>query len=193
MAKVELKRPIVEEISANLEGAAGVVLVDHCGLTVEQDTQLRRQMRAEGIIYKVYKNTMLNFAIKGTEYEPLAQHLEGPSAVAISKTDATAPARIIANFAKTADKLEIKAGVVEGNYYDAKGMTAIASIPSREVLLGRLLGSMNSPVASFARVVKTDRREQRGIRTARPYRQERHPAQRGREIRERSYDYYNWR
>ncbi len=154
MAKVELKRPIVEEISANLEGAAGVVLVDHCGLTVEQDTQLRRQMRAEGIIYKVYKNTMLNFAIKGTEYEPLAQHLEGPSAVAISKTEATAPARIIANFAKTADKLEIKAGVVEGNYYDAKGMTAIASIPSREVLLGRLLGSMNSPVASFARVVK---------------------------------------
>ncbi len=131
-----------------------MVLVDYCGLTVEQDTQLRRQMRAEGIIYKVYKNTMLNFAIKGTEYEPLAQHLEGPSAVAISKTDATAPARIIANFAKTADKLEIKAGVVEGNYYDAKGMTAIASIPSREVLLGRLLGSMNSPVASFARVVK---------------------------------------
>ena len=129
-------------------------MVDYCGLTVEQDTQLRRQMRAEGIIYKVYKNTMLNFAIKGTEYEPLAQHLEGPSAVAISKTDATAPARIIANFAKTADKLEIKAGVVEGNYYDAKGMTAIASIPSREVLLGRLLGSMNSPVASFARVVK---------------------------------------
>ena len=126
MAKVELKRPIVEEIAANLEGAAGVVLVDHCGLTVEQDTQLRRQMRAEGIIYKVYKNTMLNFAIKG---------------------------RIIANFAKTADKLEIKAGVVEGNYYDAKGMTAIANVPSREVLLGRLLGSMNSPIANFARVI----------------------------------------
>ena len=69
MAKVELKKPIVEEISANLEGAAGVVLVDHCGLTVEQDTQLRKQMRAEGIVYKVYKNTMLNFAIKGTEFE----------------------------------------------------------------------------------------------------------------------------
>ena len=153
MAKVELKRPIVEEISANLKDAAGVVLVDHCGLTVEQDTQLRRLMRAEGIIYKVYKNTMLNFAIKGTEFEPLAQHLEGPSAVAISKTDATAPARVIANFAKTADKLEIKAGVVEGNYYDAKGMTAIANVPSREVLLGRLLGSMNSPIANFARVV----------------------------------------
>lgn len=153
MAKVELKRPIVEEISANLEGAVGVVLVDHCGLTVEQDTQLRKQMRAEGIVYKVYKNTMLNFAIKGTEFEPLAANLEGPSAVAISKTDATAPARIVANFAKTANKLEIKAGVVEGNYYDAKGMTAIANVPSREVLLGRLLGSMNSPVANFARVL----------------------------------------
>ena len=153
MAKVEIKKPIIDEISANLEGAAGVVLVDHCGLTVEQDTQLRRQMRAEGIVYKVYKNTMLNFAIKGTEFEPLEKHLEGPSAVAISKTDATAPARIIANFAKTADKLEIKAGIVEGKYYDAKEMTAIANIPSREVLLGKLLGSMNSPIANLARVL----------------------------------------
>ena len=105
MAKVELKKPVVDEISANLEGAAGVVLVDHCGLTVEQDTQLRKQMREEGIVYKVYKNTMLNFAIKGTEFEPLSQHLEGPSAIAISKTDATAPARIVANFAKKAEKL----------------------------------------------------------------------------------------
>ena len=152
MAKVELKRPIIEEIAANLEGAAGVVLVDHCGLTVEQDTQLRKQMREEGIIYKVYKNTMLNFAIKGTEFEPLSQHLEGPSAVAISKTDATAPARIIAKFAKTADKLEIKAGVVEGNYYDAKGMVAIANVPSREVLLGRLLGSMKSPIGNLRNI-----------------------------------------
>ncbi|HBN56191.1 MAG TPA: 50S ribosomal protein L10 [Lachnospiraceae bacterium] len=153
MAKVEIKKPVIDEISANLEGAAGVVLVDHCGLTVEQDTQLRRQMRAEGIVYKVYKNTMLNFAIKGTEFEPLEKHLEGPSAVAISKTDATAPARIVANFAKTADKLEIKAGIVEGKYYDAKEMTAIANIPSREVLLGKLLGSMNSPIANLARVL----------------------------------------
>ena len=153
MAKVEIKQPIIDEISANLEGAAGVVLVDHCGLTVEQDTQLRRQMRAEGIVYKVYKNTMLNFAIKGTEFEPLEKHLEGPSAVAISKTDATAPARIVANFAKTADKLEIKAGIVEGKYYDAKEMTAIANIPSREILLGKLLGSMNSPIAILARVL----------------------------------------
>ena len=153
MAKVELKRPIVEEIAANLEGAAGVVLVDHCGLTVEQDTQLRKQMRAEGIIYKVYKNTMLNFAINGTEFEPLSQHLEGPSAVAISKTDATAPARILCKFAKEADKLEVKAGIVEGAVYDAAGIAEIAKIPSREELLSRLLGSMQSPVANLARVL----------------------------------------
>ena len=153
MAKVEIKQPIIDEISANLEGAAGVVLVDHCGLTVEQDTQLRRQMRAEGIVYKVYKNTMLIFEIKGTVFEPFENHLDGPSAVAISKTDATAPARIVANFAKTADKLEIKAGIVEGKYYDAKEMTAIANIPSREILLGKLLGSMNSPIANLARVL----------------------------------------
>ena len=153
MAKVELKRPIVEEIAANLEGAAGVVLVDHCGLTVEQDTQLRRQMRAEGIIYKVYKNTMLNFAIKGTEFEPLAQHLEGPSAVAISKTDATAPARIICKFSKTAQALEVKAGVVEGTVYDANGVAELSKIPGREELLSKLLGSLQSPITNLARVL----------------------------------------
>jgi len=153
MAKIELKKPIVDEISANLEGANCVVLVDACGLTVEQDTQLRKQMRAEGITYKVYKNTMLNLAVKGSEFEPLAKHFSGPSAIAISKTDATAPARIVAEFAKTADKLEIKAGIVEGTYYDADGMKAIAAVPSREVLLGKLLGSLKSPIANFARVL----------------------------------------
>ena len=153
MAKIELKQPVVEEISAGVKDAASVVLVDYRGLTVEQDTQLRKSLREAGVSYKVYKNTMLNFAIKGTEFEPLSQHLEGPSAIAISKTDATAPARIVANFAKKAEKLEIKAGVVEGNYYDAKGMTAIANVPSREVLLGKLLGSIQSPITNFARVI----------------------------------------
>ena len=153
MAKVELKQPIVNEISDSIKDAQAVVLVNYSGLTVEQDTVLRKEIRESGVQYKVYKNTMLNFAIKGTEFEPLSQHLEGPSAIAISKTDATAPARIVANFAKKAEKLEIKAGVVEGNYYDAKGMTAIANVPSREVLLGKLLGSIQSPIANFARVI----------------------------------------
>ncbi|MCI9144154.1 MAG: 50S ribosomal protein L10, partial [Lachnospiraceae bacterium] len=106
-----------------------------------------------GITYKVYKNTFMNFAFKGTEFEGLAPYLEGPSAVAISTEDATAPARVLSEFAKTADKLEIKAGVVEGTLYDAKGMATIASIPSREVLISKLLGSLQSPVANFARVL----------------------------------------
>jgi len=153
MAKVELKQPIVEEISAGIKDAQSVVLVDYRGLTVEQDTQLRKQLREAGVVYKVYKNTMMNFAFKGTDFEGLAPYLNGPSAMAYSTTDATAPARVLAEFAKKAPKLEIKAGVVEGNVYDAKGMEAIASIPSREVLISRLLGSMQSPIANFARVM----------------------------------------
>ena len=153
MAKVELKKPIVDEISASIKDAQSVVLVDYRGLTVEQDTQLRRNLREAGITYKVYKNTFMNFAFKGTEFEGLTQYLEGPSAVAISTDDATAPARVLSEFAKTADKLEIKAGVVEGTVYDAKGMASIASIPSRDVLISRLLGSMQSPITNFARVM----------------------------------------
>ena len=153
MAKVELKQPIIQEISDHVKDAASVVLVDYRGLTVIQDTQLRRQLREAGIVYKVYKNTMMNFAFKDTEFEPLTESLEGPSAIAISKDDATAPARIISNFAKTAPALEIKAGVVEGGFYDAEGMKAIASVPSRDELLAKLLGSIQSPVANFARVI----------------------------------------
>ena len=153
MAKVSLKQPIIQEISDHVKDAASVVIVDYRGLTVTEDTLLRRNMREAGITYKVYKNTMMNFAFKDTEFEPLSEVLAGPSAIAISKDDATAPARIIANFAKSAPELEIKAGVVEGTYYDAEGMKAIASIPSREELLSRLLGSMQSPITNLARVL----------------------------------------
>ena len=153
MAKIEIKKPIVEEISAAIQDAQSVVLVDYRGLTVEQDTKLRKELREAGINYKVYKNTMMNFAFKGTDFESLAPYLEGPSAVAISTTDATAPARVIAKFAKTAPQLEIKAGVVEGTLYDAAGMQAISAIPSREELLSKLLGSIQSPITNFARVM----------------------------------------
>ena len=153
MAKVELKAPIVEEIKANLEGAKSVVLVDYLGLTVEQDTNLRRATREAGLIYKVYKNTMVKRAIEGTEFADIAKDLEGPTAVAISKEDATAPARVVANFAKTAPKLEMKSGIVEGTYYDAEGIKAISQIPSREELLSRLLGSLQSPITNLARVI----------------------------------------
>ena len=163
MAKVELKQPVVAEIAELFNGAKGAVVVDYRGLTVAEDTQLRKQLREAGVAYKVYKNTLVNFAIKGTDFESLSDVLEGPNAFAISTTDATAPARVIAKFAKTAPALEIKAGVVEGTFYDADGMKAIATIPSREVLLGRLLGreellskflgSIQSPITNFARVI----------------------------------------
>ncbi len=153
MAKVELKQPIVKEISENVKDAQSVVIVDYRGLTVEEDTQLRRQLREAGVTYKVYKNTMMNFAFKGTDLEALTPHLEGPSAIAISKDDATAPARVLAKFAKATPALELKGGVVEGVYYDAKGIVGISSIPSREELLSKLLGSIQSPIANFARVM----------------------------------------
>ena len=153
VAKVELKQPIVQEISEQIKDAQSVVVVDYRGLTVAEDTQLRKQLREAGVAYKVYKNTVVNFAIKGTDFESLSDVLEGPNAFAISTTDATAPARVIAKFAKTAPALEIKAGVVEGTFYDADGMKAIATIPSREELLSKFLGSIQSPIANFARVI----------------------------------------
>ena len=153
MAKVELKQPVVAEISELLNGAASAVAVDYRGLTVAQDTELRKALREAGITYKVYKNTLIRRAAEGTDFAALDPHLEGPTAIAVSRDDATAPARILAEFAKKADKLEIKAGIVEGTYYDANGMKTIAGIPSREILLGRLLGSLQSPITNFARVL----------------------------------------
>ena len=154
MAKVELKKPVVEEISAKIKDAQAVVLVDHRGLTVAEDTELRKKLREEGVTYKVYKNTMMNFAFKGTDFEQLEGLLEGPSAMAVSDSDPAAPARVLYEFAKKAKALEIKGGVIEGKFYDAAAMTEIATIPSREVLLSRLLGSMQSPITNFARVIK---------------------------------------
>ncbi len=153
MAKVELKQPIVDEISGVINGAQSVVVVDYLGLTVAEDTQLRKQLREAGVTYKVYKNTLVNRAIQGTEFEGLKDVLEGPSAFAVSTEDATAPARVLAKFAKTAPALEIKAGVVEGTFYDAEGMKAIAAVPSRDELLGKLLGSIQSPITNLARVL----------------------------------------
>ena len=153
MAKVEIKKPIVDEIAELLNGAQAAVIADYRGLTVEQDTILRKKMREAGVVYKVYKNTMIKRAVAGTEFEALTADLEGPTAIAISKEDATAPARILAKFAKTAPALELKAGVVEGTYYDVDGIKALSTIPSREELLSKLLGSMQSPIANFARVI----------------------------------------
>ncbi len=154
MAKVEQKQPIIAEIKELLDGAQSVVLADYRGLTVEQDTNLRKELRANNIVYKVYKNTYIKRAVEGTEFESIAEKLEGPTSIAISKEDATAPARVLAKFAEGAEALELKCGIVEGTYYDENGIQAISKIPSREELLSKLLGSIQSPVTNFARVIK---------------------------------------
>ena len=154
MAKVELKKPVIDEISNVIADAESIVLVNYSGLNVEQDTQLRKTLREAGITYKVYKNTMMNFAFQGTPCEALTKHLEGTNAIAVSKEDATAPARLLKEFAKKNPKLELIAGVVEGDYYDQAGVTALADVPTREILLGRLFGSMQGPISGFARVLK---------------------------------------
>ena len=154
MAKVEQKQVVVNEIKEKLAKAASVVVVDARGLTVEEDTQLRKTLREAGVDYKVYKNTMVTLAVKDTEFEGLAQYLEGPSAFAFSYGEATTAAGILDKAAKTLPNLEFKAGVIEGTVYDAAGMKAVAGIPSRDVLLSKLLGSFKIPIASFARVIK---------------------------------------
>ena len=154
MAKVEIKKPIVDEIIEHLNGAQAAVVADYRGLTVEQDTQLRKQMREAGVVYKVYKNTMIKRAIAGTEFEALAADLEGPTAIAISKEDATAPARVLYNFAKTAPALELKSGVIGGTFYGKDMISVMATIPSREELISKFLGSIQSPITNFARVIK---------------------------------------
>ena len=153
MAKVELKQPIVQAIVDDITDAQSIVLVDYRGLTVAQDTELRKQLREAGIVYKVCKNTMMKRAFEGTDFAQLDEYLEGPSAIAISKDDATAPARIICKFAKTAQALEVKAGVVEGTVYDANGVAELSKVPSREELLSKLLRSLQSPITNLARVL----------------------------------------
>ncbi len=154
MAKIELKQPIVDEIKTKIDGAASVVLVDYRGLSVDQDTRLRKSLREAGCEYKVYKNTFMKRAFEGTDCAQLDELLDGPSAIAVSKDDATAPVRILNDMSKEAENLKFKGAVVEGAFYDANGVKALASIPSRDELISKLLGSMQSPIANLARVIK---------------------------------------
>lgn len=153
MAKVELKQPIVDEIKAMLDGAQAAVVAEYLGITVEQDTKLRKELRENGVQYKVFKNTLIKRAAEGTDFAQLDPNLVGPTALAVSKTDATAPARIIAKYAKDIECLNLKAGVIEGTYYDQAGIQTIATIPGREELLSKLLGSLQSPITNLARVL----------------------------------------
>ena len=162
MPKIAEKQVVVDEIKAKLEKAKSVVLVDARGLTVEQDTQLRKKLREASVDYKVYKNTMMNFAVTDTPFEGLKPYFEGPSALAVCYEDPMAAARIINKEIKTMPQLEFKAAIVEDAVYDAAGVQQIADIPSREELLSKLLGSFKSPMAAFARVINAIAEEKGG-------------------------------
>ena len=146
---LEQKQAVISEIREKIEKSTSLVLVDYRGLTVEQVTELRNKYREAGVQYKVYKNTMMKFAFKELGFDEFEQYLEGPSAVAFSGDDVIAAARITNEFAKSNDKLVIKAGVLEGKVLNSDEVKAVANIPSREVLIAKLLGSFKAPVSNF--------------------------------------------
>ena len=145
------KQVIIDEIKAKLDGAQSAVLIDYMGITVAEADAMRKKLREAGVDYTVYKNTLMKRAIDGTEFAPLADVLDGPSAIAISKEDATAPARVLNEVIKEFKKMEFKAGIVEGEFFDKNGIQAIADIPSREVLIAKFMGSVQSPVSKLVR------------------------------------------
>ena len=161
MAKVELKQPIVAEISELLNGAKSAVVVDYRGLTVEQDTQLRKQLREAGVTYKVYKNTMIRFAAKGTEFEALEPNLEGPTALAVSKEDATAPARVLAEFAKKADKLEGRC--CRGHILRCEGNPGYRYYPVQRSSSRKVTGKHPVPDRKLCTRYQSDRRGKGGL------------------------------
>ncbi|MCM3744801.1 50S ribosomal protein L10 [Sporosarcina luteola] len=165
MSKVlEAKQAIVEEISGKLQSAVSVVVVDYRGLNVSQVTELRKQLREAGIDFKVYKNSMSRRAAETAGLEGLNEHLVGPNAIAFSTEDVVAPAKILNDFAKKNDKLEIKAGVIEGNVASVEDIKALAELPSREGLLSMLLSVLQAPMRNFALATKAvaEQKEEQG-------------------------------
>ena len=145
------KQIIIDEIKGKLENAQAAVVVDYMGITVAQADAIRKKLREANVDYTVYKNTLVKRAIEGTEFAGLADVLDGPSALAISSEDATAPARVLSEVIKDFKKMEFKAGVVEGTFFDKDGIQAIADIPSREVLIAKFMGSIQSPISKAVR------------------------------------------
>ena len=149
----ELKEAKVAEIKEKLEKSKSVVLSNYQGLSVEEDTTLRKSLREAGVEYKVYKNTLVILAAKELGLDGIAEYLEGPVSIAFGYEDVTLAARLLNDFAKDHKKLELKAGIVEGEIYDENKIKQLATIPSKEVLIAKLLGSIKSPISSFARVL----------------------------------------
>jgi large subunit ribosomal protein L10 len=151
---LQVKSENVEEIKAKISKAQSMVLVDYRGLNVAQLTELRSQYRKAGVEYKVYKNSMMRFAFKDLGLEDFNEFLKGPSAVAFGYDDPVSAAKITSQFAKTYDKLEIKAGIVDGKVIDVTGVNSLAELPSREVLIAQVLGGFNAPIQGFANVLQ---------------------------------------
>ncbi len=147
------KQAVIDEIKDKFARAESAVVIDYMGITVAQADSMRKKLREANVDYVVYKNTMVKRAIEGTDFAAMADVLEGPSAFAFSYDDATVPARVLNDAIKEFKKMEFKCGFVEGEFYDKDAITQIATIPSREVLVSKFMGSIQSPISSFARVV----------------------------------------
>lgn len=154
MPNIQAKEPVVKEIKEKLELSQGVVLTDYRGLNVAEVTELRNKLREAGIEFKVVKNTLTKIAASQIGLEGLAPYLEGPTAIAFGISDPVAPAKILSEFAKVHKDLEIKAGVLEGKVIGIDAVKALADLPSREVLLARVLGGMQAPMYGFAGVLQ---------------------------------------
>ncbi|WP_289811512.1 50S ribosomal protein L10 [Thomasclavelia cocleata] len=150
---IKAKSALVEEIAAKLKGAQSAVVVEYRGLSVAEVTELRRNLRAEDVEFKVYKNSLVRRATEATDYEGLNAQLTGPNAIAFGNSDAVAPARVLAKFAKDHEALVIKAAV-EGKLLNVEEVKEISSLPNREGMYSMLLGMLQAPVSKFARVVK---------------------------------------
>lgn len=142
----EKKRKAVEEIKGKITASNAVILTDYRGLNVAEITDLRRKLREENVEYKVVKNTLTKIAVSEAGVEGLDTYLEGPTAIAFSKEDPVAPAKILSNFAKNNDKLKIKGGLLTGKFIDLNEIKVLADLPPREVLLGKVVGSLQAPV-----------------------------------------------
>lgn len=150
---LEQKKVIVADLTNELKDAKTIVLVDYRGITVEQDTEFRAEMRKADVKYKVVKNTYLQFAMKANGIEGVEPFLEGPTAIAFSNTDVVAPAKVVNDFSKKVKAVEIKTGVMEGKVVSLEEIKAIAELPSKEALLASLASVLNDNIAAFARVI----------------------------------------
>ena len=148
------KEQIVAGIAEQFKTAVSGVFVDYCGLTVEEDTQLRNKFREAGVEYKVIKNTLTARAAKEVGFDALEPILNGPTSLALSMTDEVAPAKVVAEFAKTHEQLEIKGGFLDGKVLELAEVKQLAATPNRETLLAKLLGSLNAPISNLARTLQ---------------------------------------